>query len=171
MSPPPLTAHAHTCSCVAPLPFPAYAVLPSTFKPVSPADANPLNKPVSPTHDTLFDKPLTLAQWSAFFKANWSAFAVFGGTISAVALAVSYQSGLQADMKILENNAKKDKEMLENNAKKDKEILENSIKAMNESAELAALKNTLLFGQSDKYKTMREHTSSTTSPQKTSEKP
>jgi hypothetical protein len=111
----------------------------------------------SPSHATPLDQPLTGAQWSAFFKANFNAFAIFGGVISGVALVVSYQNGVKADIKLLENNAKNDKE-----------LLENSIKAMNVSAELAALKNTLLLGQSEEYKAMREHTSRT-SLQKTSD--
>jgi hypothetical protein len=118
----------------------------------------------SPSHATPLDQPLTGAQWSAFFKANFNAFVIFGGVISGVALVVSYQNGVKADIKLLEKVV----ENVENNAKKDKELLENSIKAMNESAELAALKNTLLFGQSKEYKAMREHTSRT-SLQKTSD--
>jgi hypothetical protein len=117
----------------------------------------------------------TRAQWSAFLKANFNAFAIFGAVISAVAVGVSYQNGIKADIKMLENNAQKDKEMLLSNAQKDKEMLEKNAQKdkemllsiaqkdkeiMEKSAELAALKNTLLFGQSEEYKAMRAHAAS-----------
>jgi hypothetical protein len=106
----------------------------------------------------------TGVQWSAFLKANFNAFAIFGAVISAVAVVVSYQNAIKADIKMLENNAQKDKEMFLSIARKDKEMLlsiaQKDKEIMEKSAELSALKNTLLFGQSEEYKAMSAHAAS-----------
>jgi hypothetical protein len=44
----------------------------------------------SPSHATIFDQPLAGAQWSAFFKANFNAFAIFSGVIPGVALVIQF---------------------------------------------------------------------------------
>jgi hypothetical protein len=129
---------------------------------------------------------ITGVQWSTFFKSNFNAFAIFGAVISAMAVVVSYQNGIKADIKMLENNAQKNKEMhlsiaqknkemllsiaqknkemLLSSAQKNKEMLlsiaQKDKEIMEKSAELAALKNTLLFGQCEEYKAMRAHAAS-----------